>query len=76
MVDEADVVLHRMHQRTGIPDAIRRVRPELPVVVVASGPGGDLPPTAPVDSQVHALRRVVHEGYTWTPAVGRLGFSR
>jgi hypothetical protein len=70
LVDQADVVLHRMHQNSGIARAIRHSRPELPVVVVAPGPGGDLTPTASVDAQADALRREVYRGKTWTPSVG------
>ncbi len=64
LIDEADIVLHRMSGNTGLAGAVRRSRPDLPVVVVASPPDGDLPPTATVDTQLHALRRELYRRKT------------
>jgi hypothetical protein len=76
LVDRADVVLHRMQQRTGIADAIRESRPELPVVVIGTDAGADLPPTASIAAQTRTLSREVYRGKTWTRSVGALGFSK
>lgn len=75
LIDEADVVLHRMPRGAGIAEAVRRTRPDLPVVVVAPGSGGDLAPTATVEAQTRVLRREVYRAKTWTPTVGALGLS-
>lgn len=76
LIDEADVVLNRMHQATDLVGAIRRTRPGLPVVVVAPGADDGLPPTATVEEQIRVLRREVYGAKTWTPTVGSLGLSR
>ena len=73
LIDEADVVLNRMYHDTGLAGAVRSSRPDVPLVVVASRPDGDLPPTATVGTQMHVLRREVYRGKTRHPAAGVLG---
>ena len=75
LIDEADVVMSRMRHDSDLAGAVRRSRPDLPVVVVASHPDADLPPTATVGTQMHVLRREVYRAKTGPPLVGALGLS-
>jgi len=77
LADKADVVLHGLDPRLGIATAIRRQRPELPVVVeqsrqrdgtVGPVPAGCAPLSYPcsVRGQIDALWRAVSGGATQT----------
>ncbi len=75
LLDGADVVLHRLDPSLGVEAAIRRRRPDLPVVSVAagrpSGPAREGPAqrghagidrSSSIEAQIRALRAAVAHG--------------
>jgi hypothetical protein len=77
LIDQADIVLHRLHPNLGIAKAIHQCRPSLPVVAVrghSSGPASSNPTLA--ESQIAALRQALSAATTWKRSFGQLGFSQ